>query len=38
MKARGLVRRGNDGHWQALFPGRIDGEAAAIRAPWREIE
>ena len=38
IKARGLVRRGADGHWQALFPGQIDGETAAIRPPWREID
>jgi len=38
IQARGLVRRGTDGHWQALFPGQIDGEAAAIRPQWREIE
>jgi crotonobetainyl-CoA:carnitine CoA-transferase CaiB-like acyl-CoA transferase len=38
MQARGLVRRGTDGHWQALFPGQIDGETAAVRPPWREIE
>jgi crotonobetainyl-CoA:carnitine CoA-transferase CaiB-like acyl-CoA transferase len=37
MQARGLVRRGEDGHWQALFPGQVDGEAPAIRRPWREI-
>jgi alpha-methylacyl-CoA racemase len=38
IRARGLVRRGADGHWQALFPGQIDGETAAVRPPWREIE
>ena len=38
IQARGLVRRGLDGHWQALFPGQIDGETAAVRPPWREIE
>ncbi|MDB5393504.1 MAG: hypothetical protein JWM91_1010 [Rhodospirillales bacterium] len=38
LKARGLVRRGSDGHWQALFPGQVDGEAPAVRPPWREIE
>lgn len=37
MRARGLVRRGPDGHWQALFPGKVDGEAPAVRRPWREI-
>ena len=38
LKARGLVRRGEDGNWQALFPGQVDGEAPAIRRPWREVE
>jgi crotonobetainyl-CoA:carnitine CoA-transferase CaiB-like acyl-CoA transferase len=37
LQARGLVRRGEDGNWQALFPGQVDGEAPAIRRPWREI-
>jgi crotonobetainyl-CoA:carnitine CoA-transferase CaiB-like acyl-CoA transferase len=37
MQARGLVRRGPDGAWQALFPGKVDGEAPAVRRPWREI-
>ena len=34
---RGLVRRGNEGDLQALFPARIDGEPPATRAPAREI-
>jgi crotonobetainyl-CoA:carnitine CoA-transferase CaiB-like acyl-CoA transferase len=38
LQARGLVRRGSDGHWQALFPGQVDGAAPAIRPPWREVE
>jgi crotonobetainyl-CoA:carnitine CoA-transferase CaiB-like acyl-CoA transferase len=38
MQARELVRRGSDGHWQALFPGRVDGEAPVVRPPWREAE
>ena len=38
IQARGLVRRGSDGHWQALFPGRVDGQAPVVRPPWREIE
>lgn len=38
LKARGLVQRGSDGHWQALFPGQIDGVPPAVRPPWREIE
>jgi crotonobetainyl-CoA:carnitine CoA-transferase CaiB-like acyl-CoA transferase len=38
IKARGLVQRGSDGHWQALFPGRLDGQAPAVRPAWREIE
>jgi alpha-methylacyl-CoA racemase len=38
LQARGLVRRGPDGHWQALFPGQVDGEPPAIRRPWREVE
>ena len=37
IQARGLVRRGADGAWQALFPARIDGEAPALRAPLKEI-
>jgi crotonobetainyl-CoA:carnitine CoA-transferase CaiB-like acyl-CoA transferase len=37
MQDRGLVRRGPDGHWQALFPGKMDGNAPALRRPWREI-
>ena len=36
-RARGLVRRGEDGNWQALFPGRVDGEAPAVRRAWREV-
>lgn len=36
IQARGLVRRGPDGNWQALFPGKVDGEAPATRQPWRE--
>ena len=38
IKERGLVRRGSDGHWQALFPGQVDGHPPAIRRPWLEIE
>ncbi len=37
MQARGLVRRGADGHWQALFPGKADGEAPAVRRGWQEV-
>ncbi len=38
LQARGLVQRGPDGLWQALFPGQVDGQAPAVRPPWREIE
>jgi len=38
LRARGLVRRGADGAWQALFPARIDGEAPALRPPLTEID
>jgi len=38
LLARGLVQRGPDGLWQALFPGHVDGQAPAIRRPWREIQ
>jgi crotonobetainyl-CoA:carnitine CoA-transferase CaiB-like acyl-CoA transferase len=37
VRARGLVQRGADGNWQALFPGRVDGEAPVVRRPWREV-
>jgi crotonobetainyl-CoA:carnitine CoA-transferase CaiB-like acyl-CoA transferase len=37
IAARDLVRRGPDGAWQALFPGRVDGEAPATRPAWRDI-
>jgi crotonobetainyl-CoA:carnitine CoA-transferase CaiB-like acyl-CoA transferase len=36
-QARGLIRRGENGHWQALFPGQVNGEAPAVRRPWREV-
>jgi alpha-methylacyl-CoA racemase len=38
IQARGLVQRGSNGHWQALFPGQVDGQAPVVRPPWREIE
>jgi crotonobetainyl-CoA:carnitine CoA-transferase CaiB-like acyl-CoA transferase len=38
MRARELVRRGEDGRWQALFPGKVDGVAPEVRRPWREAD
>lgn len=37
LAARGLVRRGEDGVWQALFPARVDGEAPRLRTPLRKL-
>lgn len=36
VRERGLVRRGEAGELQALFPARIDGEAPALRKRVRE--
>jgi crotonobetainyl-CoA:carnitine CoA-transferase CaiB-like acyl-CoA transferase len=38
LRARGLVRRGADGAWQAVFPALVDGEAPATRPGWREMD
>jgi alpha-methylacyl-CoA racemase len=38
LRSRDLVRRGANGIWQALFPGRVDGQAPATRLPWRALD
>ncbi|MEX0923501.1 MAG: CoA transferase [Rhodovibrionaceae bacterium] len=37
VESRGLVRRGIDGLWQALFPAVVDGEKPETRKPLRDL-
>lgn len=37
VESRGLVRRGVDGLWQALFPALVDGERPKTRKPLRDL-